>query len=226
MPVKPPPLASTNLPLPEPTDIFQAPKGVGTPCDITDMLTLPQSTGKAHAHNNKPPGIPNSLDCNKQHKSVATPPAWLEWHFIIKHIQTPFHMAHDRLESVLLFNINLGTLFAPDSINTAPTADLVVTCAWQFQRHDDNHYHPRGDPFKPLKEPLQVCPPVWAPIQEGNPWLWLQPKSLRPCPEYEHEKWFKTKREAVPSPWLGGLPSCPLLCMFVLIDPSDTPCWL
>ena len=87
-PMKPPPLA-TNLPLSEPTNIFQAPEGVGTPRDVTDMLTLPQSTGKARAHNDELPGVPDSLNCDKKHKSVATPPAWFERHFIIKHSHLP-----------------------------------------------------------------------------------------------------------------------------------------
>lgn len=81
-PMKPPPPALTNLPLSEWTNIFQAPQVVGTPRDITNMLTLPQSTGKVRAHNDEPPGIcrhiPDSLNCDKQHKSVAMPPAWLK----------------------------------------------------------------------------------------------------------------------------------------------------
>ena len=136
------------------TYIFQAPEGVGPPRDVTDLLSLPQSTSKARAHNDEPPGIPDPLTCDKQHKSVATPPAWLERHFIIKHIRTPFYIAHDRLESVLLFDINLTTLLAPNSVDTPFTADLV-TRAWQLQRHDDDLAAIYSSPLKSRFE--SVC---------------------------------------------------------------------
>jgi hypothetical protein len=50
---------------------------------------------------------------------------------------SPFYMAHG-IEPVIPFDIALSTFLIPNLTDKLSTANLIVTHAWQLQRHEDN----------------------------------------------------------------------------------------